>query len=149
MTFCPPGAVRALADSPHYPFVDSPQTRAATCAIGHREPLRPARPLDSGPTVRSIGRRFQPGAHTEGYAVAAMSTTTAPVPTFVGEHRGPAAAQVSLQTRLVMEPSVSDGQIITALLHDAADHDGGHWTVDPIRHGAARGLHPEHLLPER
>jgi hypothetical protein len=73
MTFCSPGAVRALADSPHYPFVDSPQTRAATCASGHREPLRPARPLDSGPAVRSIGRRFQPGAHPEGYAVAAMS----------------------------------------------------------------------------
>jgi hypothetical protein len=48
-----------------------------------------------------------------------------------------------------MEPSVSDGQIITALLHDAADHDGGHWTVDPIRHGAAGGLHPEHLFAER
>ena len=121
----------------------------ATCAIGHREPLRPARPLDSGPAVRSIGRRFQPGAHTEGYAVAAMSTTTAPVPTFVGEHGGPAAAQVSLQTRLVMEPSVSDGQVISTLLHEAADHDGGHWTADLIHRAAAGGRHPDHLLPER
>ena len=78
-----------------------------------------------------------------------MSTTTAPVPTFVGEHGGPAAAQVSLQTRLVMEPRVSEEQVISTLLHEAADHDGGHWTVNPIRHGTTGGLHPEHLLPER
>jgi hypothetical protein len=81
---------------------------------------------------------------SEGYAVAAMSTTTAPVPTFVGEHRGPAAAQVSLHTRLVMEPSVSDGQVITALVHGA-----GHWTADLIHRAAAGGRHPDHLLPVR
>jgi hypothetical protein len=38
-----------------------------------RGPRRPATLLASGPAVRSIGRRFQPGAHPEGYAVAAMS----------------------------------------------------------------------------
>jgi hypothetical protein len=48
-----------------------------------------------------------------------------------------------------MELGVSDGRVITALVYEAADHDGGHRTVDLIRNGAAGGLHPEHLLPER
>jgi hypothetical protein len=70
------------------------------------------------------------------------------VTTFVCEHRDLAAVQVSLQTHLVTETSVSEGQVITALLHEAADHDG-RWTVDPIRHGAAGGLHPDQFFPER
>jgi hypothetical protein len=48
-----------------------------------------------------------------------------------------------------MEPGVSKAQVITALVHEAADHNGGHRTVDLVHRAAAGGLHPEHLLPER
>jgi hypothetical protein len=52
---------------------------------------------------------------------------------------------VFLETRLVTETSVSGA----ALLHEAADHDGGHRTVDLIHRAAADGRHPDHLLPGR
>jgi hypothetical protein len=82
-------------------FSELPVRGPAVGACPQRVPVVTARPPAPSQAaglracIEIHRRRFEPGTHAEGYAVAAMSTTTAPGPTFVGEHRGPAAAQVS------------------------------------------------------